>query len=303
MQAPVLCVGHAVQDFIFAIDAIPSGAEKFRASDFDSIGGGPAATAAVTVARLGGQAILAARIGDDGIGEIIHDELQHYGVDCSLLKRFAGARSSLSSVLLDARGERMIVNYLDGKLPVAPDWLPDRLPDGTGAVLGDVRWPEGTATVFGLAQAAGIPAILDADTPVPADGELLRCATHLAFSADGLRNYSGHEEHGRALREIAADTGAWCCVTLGVQGVLYTDGEELKRMPAFSVSAIDTLAAGDVWHGAFAQALAETQPLRQALRFASAAAALKVQRFGGRRGVPNRAELDDFLREHSAGEV
>jgi sugar/nucleoside kinase (ribokinase family) len=77
--AIVLCVGHAVQDFVFGVDALPTRGEKYRANAFDTVGGGPAATAAVAVAKLGGRARLAARIGDDAVADVVIAELQRYG--------------------------------------------------------------------------------------------------------------------------------------------------------------------------------------------------------------------------------
>ena len=127
------------------------------------------------------------------------------------------------------------------------------------------------------------------------DPALLQNATHAAFSAPGLADYCNDDDAERALRHVAATTGIWCCVTLGAEGVLYTDGRGMARSPAFDVNAVDTLGAGDVWHGAFALALADGADEPAAIRKASAAAALKVQRRGGRAGAPTRAEVDQFL--------
>ena len=120
----VLCVGHAVQDFVFTVPELPQHAQKYRATRFESVGGGPAATAAVAVARLGGRVMLAARVGEDAAADMIIAELQAYDVDCTLVRHCPGCASSVSAVLVDARGERMIVNHLDAALPADPEWLP-----------------------------------------------------------------------------------------------------------------------------------------------------------------------------------
>ena len=297
-MAIVLCVGHAVQDFVFGVEALPTRGEKYRATAFDTVGGGPAATAAVAIARLGGRARLAARLGDDAVADVVVAELGRYGVDCSLVRRHAGRTTSLSAVMLDPAGERMIVNYLDRDLPRDPAWLPHPEAIGAGAVLGDVRWPEGSAHALARARDARIPAVLDADRPVPKDGALLRAASHVAFSAEGLCEYAGDDDPLRALRTVGATLDAWCCVTVGADGV-YVRGRDggIAHEPAFRVSVVDTLGAGDVWHGAFALALAEGRGELAAVRFAQAAAALKVQRRGGRAGAPTRTELEEFLLE------
>jgi sulfofructose kinase len=291
----VLCVGHAVQDYVFRLPRLPDRGQKYRATAFATVGGGPAATAAVAISKLGGTALLAARVGDDPIAIAIEAELQAHGVDCRHLRRLPDCSSSLSAVFVDDAGERMIVNHADPRLPPSPDWLSEISLDGIDAVLADSRWPEGSMAMLGRASREGLPAVLDADLPMPRDSALPASATHAAFSAPGLAEFCEDRDPGRALRSVADRTGAWCCVTLGAEGVLYTDGRELRREPAFEVEVVDTLGAGDVWHGAFALALAEGADEVEAIRAASAAAALKVQRGGGRAGAPTRAERDRFL--------
>lgn len=296
----VLCVGHAVQDFVFTVPALPERGEKYRATGFTTVGGGPAATAAVAVAKLGGRALLAARVGADAAADMIVAELRGYGVDCGHVRRFEGCASSVSAVIVDARGERMIVNNLDPTIPVDAGWLPSPAAAGAQAVLADTRWPEGALAALRTARAAGLPAVLDADRPIPADGELLRAATHVAFSSDALADYTGITEPARALASVSPSLPGWCCVTAGGEGVHVMDGGRAFHFPAFEVPVVDTLGAGDVWHGAFALALAEGRDVTAAVRFASAAAALKVQRPGGRAGVPARNELDAFLAARGA---
>jgi sulfofructose kinase len=296
--ATVLCIGQAVQDFVFSVDAMPTTADKYRASEFEALGGGPAATAAVAISRLGGSARLAARVGDDLLANNIVAELESYGVDCRLVRRMAGRRSSVSAVLVDSAGERMIVNYLDSSMDADPEWLHAYAPLDVAAILTDTRWPEGALLGLNLARRNDLPAILDADLPVPKDGELVRAATHVAFSAGGLADFSGINDPEEALRSVSERTDAWCCVTLGADGTLFIKDGQPGRLPAFDVSVRDTLGAGDVWHGAFALSLAEGMPTGDAVIFASAAAALKVQNGGGRAGCATRKDVEDFLQQH-----
>ncbi len=128
-------------------------------------------------------------------------------------------------------------------------------------------------------------------------------ATHLAFSTPGLRELTGIADPGAAIEQVAQRYAAWCCVTLGAEGVLCRDGRTpqakavTQRVAAFTVEPVDTLGAGDVWHGAFALALAEGAEELAAARAASAAAAIKVTRPGGRSGAPTRAERDRLLEQ------
>jgi len=117
------------------------------------------------------------------------------------------------------------------------------------------------------------------------------------FGEAGLRALTGRRKLERALRAARKWTDAWLGVTAGARGVLWLEGQDIHEMPGFSVDSIDTLGAGDVFHGAFALALAEGHDELAAIRFAQAAAALKTTRFGGREGSPRRAEVDAFLAE------
>lgn len=299
----VLCIGQAVQDFVFTLPELPAAARKYRARRFESVGGGPAATAAVAICRLGGRALLAARVGDDDVGRIVAAELERYGVDCALVRRLPGCSSSLSAVLVDAAGERLIVNYLDAAMDGAADCLPDGLPADVDAVLADTRWPDGALRGLELARQAGVPGILDGDSPVPVDGALVRTASHVAFSTPGLAEFAGTADPAAGLIAASARTDAWCCVTLGSGGTLHLVAGKPVTLPAFRVRVADTLGAGDVWHGALALALADGEPIERAMYVAGAAAALKVRNGKGRAGAPSRAELDEFLAERQAESI
>jgi sulfofructose kinase len=291
----VLCVGHAMQDFVFTVPALPQRADNYRSTRFESVGGGPAATAAVSIALLGGRVMLAARVGEDAAADMIIAELQSYDVDCTLVRRCPGCASSVSAAIVDDCGERMIVNHRDAALPDDPDWLPAPWVTGADVVLVDTCWPEGALTALFEARAAGLPGVLGVGHAIPADGALLRVASHVAFTADVLADFTGIDEPARALTEVGRDLPGWCAVSAGAAGVYAYERGELRQYPAFEVPVVETLGAGDVWHGAFALALAEGRGEAAAVQFASAAAALKLQRAGGRSGAPTRLELDEFL--------
>jgi sulfofructose kinase len=295
----ILIAGVAVIDFVFLLDEMPRRAEKYRAKSAEIVGGGGAANAAVTVSRLGGRVMLATRLGDDAIADMIEAELQREGVDRSLVKRYRDKRSSFSSVFIDAQGERQIVNFRDMGMSFDADWLSGLLPAKFDAALADTRWPQGGPAVLRAARAKGVPAVVDAEAPIHEATETVRMGTHVAFSMQGLRDYAGHADVESGLKQAAADTGAWVCVTDGENGVTWLKDGTLGHVPAFEVEVVDTLAAGDVWHGAFALCLGEGMGEVDAIRFANAVAAIKCTRFGGRAGVPSRAETEAFIRERS----
>lgn len=297
-MATVLCYGIAVEDFVFQVPEMPREAIKYRATGFAAVGGGTGANAAVAVARLGGRSLLATALGDDAVGDTIAADLEDDGVDIRHVRRLPGIVSPLSAVFVDPRGERLVMNYKDPRLPDGSAFVPADL-SGIDAVLADIRWEDGTALLFERAAAAGMPRILDADR-APIGDDPIRLASHVAFSAVALREMTGSQDPETGLAAIAGRTGAEVSVTDGARGVFWRDGTVVRHQPAFPVKAVDTLGAGDVFHGALALALAEGQESPQAYRFAAAAAAIKCTRFGGgRAGAPDRAAVDAFLKEHS----
>lgn len=300
-MATVISLGVAVQDFVFSVDEIPTEARKYRANKFALSGGGCAATAAVAVARLGGISQLISRLGDDFTADIIIRDLEDDGVGCAGVKRFDGQMSPMSAVMVDNAGERMIMGFRDDGIPTDPNFIADFFDPAVDAVLADSRWAEGAVHLFGLAKEKGIPAVYDGEMPFGEQertGVLL--STHPVFSAQGLREYANEDNLLTALLTASAHrAGGWTAVTDGQNGVFVAQGGALQRIPGFTIDVVDTLGAGDVWHGAFALALAEGQNEEQALTFASGAAALKCTSFGGRKGTPTRAILNNFLANHT----
>lgn len=284
----ILVVGIAVVDLVFQVPQMPSDPIKHRATAMDVVGGGIAANAAVAIQRLGGQAQLLTRLGSDPMGTLIADDLRAEGVDLSHTALSQNARSPVSTVLVDQQGERLLVNYPgDGLAEQAT------LPPHFDAVLVDTRWPTMALAALNAARAAGVPGVLDAEAPVPS--ALVEAASHVVFSAQGLRDCTGEPEVEAGLAAITAS--GWIGTTDGAKGLCLRDGTWL---PGFQVEVKDTLGAGDVWHGAFALALAEGKDESDAARFAHVTAALKCTGFGGRKATPTRAEVDAFLGDQQA---
>ena len=292
--AGVFCLGISTLDYVYSVEALPTRGEKYRSRGLAVIGGGCAGNASVAIARLGGRCWLATRLADDPTGDQIVADLVGEGVETEFARRVAGLRSPVSAILVDAEGERMIISYSDPEMPEDTHWLPKALPEGAGAVLADTRWGEGALAALRLARAAAVPGVLDGDRKPP-HPDLVGTASHVAFSAQALAELSGEADPRVGLARLAQGASTWLAVTLGKEGVLFIENGEVFHAPAFTVETVDTLGAGDVWHGAFALALAEGQGERAAIRFASATAAIKCTRFGGRAGAPRRDEVMDFL--------
>lgn len=296
MARPVklLSVGALTLDTILRVETLPVHQGKFIASDGVQIASGMATSAACAAHRLGAEVSLWASAGDDAVADQLIAGIEAEGVDCTFVRRVRGARSALASILVDAHGERIIVPFYDRLAQADPEALPVADLMAFDAVLVDVRWPGAAALALKAARAMGRPAILDADTaPYEVLEQLLPLATHIVASEPAARIVCGQAlDPETACADLASRTDAFVAVTGGAAGSWWHDRSArcVRHVAAPRIKAVDTLAAGDVFHGAFAVGLAEAMPVEQALRFASAAAALKCLRFGGRLGAPDRAE-------------
>jgi sulfofructose kinase len=301
----ILCAGIIVLDEVFLVESFPQPDGKAIARDYFVVNGGCAANAAVAIARLGGKASLSGPLGgpagEDANGDRVLAALARERVDCSACVRIAGCTTPLSAIFIDRRGDRMITTYRDDRIASATPPAPETLVATADAVLADNRFPEFVGPICTAARARGLTVVLDADKPTDVSDPLLRTATHVIFSGEALRATAATDDLATGLFRVAEATEAFIAVTDGPQDVLWRDGEVLRRSPAFPITAVDTLGAGDVFHGAFALALAEGHDLSAAMRLGSAAAALKCSRLGGSAGAPTRAEVQAFIAAQPAG--
>jgi sulfofructose kinase len=256
-----------------------------------------AANAAVAIARLGGRAELWSRTGDDAAGAAIRAGLKAERVDVRYLQSFEGARSSTSAIIVDDKGERLIVGQRDAGMPSGTSWLPLERVEEADAVLGDLRWLEGLRAVFTRARKEGVATILDGDLGArEALSGILKLTDYAVFSAPALRELAAAGGDADRLAQILALGPRHAGVTLGADGYLWRErGGGGGHVPAFRVGVTDTTGAGDAFHGAFALLLAEGRAAAEAARMAAAVAALKCTRLGSRAGLPSRQELDAFL--------
>ncbi len=292
---PILCVGACAWTTIFRVGHLPRGSAKIIPDDAIQIGDGMSASAACAVVALGGRAEFWARVGDDANGRAAIASLVGAGLNCDHVQFVPDVKGSFCTVVIDGDGERIVIPRHDPALPNDTDWLPlARIRNGEfSAVLTEVRWPEGAAAVLDAAREAGIPAILDAEIGAPGAMEFLAAkATHVLYSETGLAAHVGAAAVGdQLMRAQAVLPTQFLGVTRGADGFFWLDAGRVEHATGIAVNAVDTLGAGDVFHGAYALGLAERMSATEAARFACVAASLKCAVFGGRIGAPNRAAV------------
>lgn len=293
--AHILCIGIPVRDLTFRIPAVPPRGDKAHATQYIELSGGNALNAAVGIARLGGRAAFAGPMGAPGADAKILDDLAREGIGTAGVVRMPDSVTPVSAVMIDQGGERTIVTYRDPRLlkVTLPD--ADTLLRHCGAILAEGRCADFVTSLCVEARRRGIPVVLDADQMMSLREGLLGASSHVIFSAEALRATAGTSDLTQALRRVSEATDAFLAVTTGAQGVTWLEGGRARHMPAFPVHTVDTLGAGDIFHGAFALEIAGGATIEAAMRFSAAAAALKCTRFGGAFAAPSRREVEELL--------
>jgi ribokinase len=282
----VVVVGSVNADLVVAVEALPGPGETVAGGRFARWGGGKGANQAVAAARLGASVALVGAVGADAFGDEAVRELASEGVDVSAVAR-VDAPTGVALIVVDASGENQIAVASGANAHVS---VPAASFDDAIVLLGH-EVPD--AAIAAGADRGG-RVILN---PAPAreiDPCVLAAHPILTPNASEAAQLTGERDPEAAARALGARTGAPVLVTLGADGALLLDGD-IERNPAPHVDAIDTTGAGDTVNGALAAELAAGRDLREAARFALAAAALSTTAEGARGGMPRRAEVERWL--------
>lgn len=302
----IIGVGHCCQDSICTVEEYPAedGSTHITAID-DSQGGGAVATAMVAAARLGVPAGILANLGDDAVGSRIEEEFIRLGVSAEGIRKVAGERSSSSIVMVDPRkGTRTKFPYKDNLPAIDFDEGQRELLRHARILHLDGTNYENAWRAASLAKEYGVLVSLDGCS-MQKDNEknrrLAAMADILIMNAKYPYRVSGRTSLAEAMEEMASYGAAVVISTAGGDGCYSWEDGRLCRYPAYRTQVKDTTGAGDVFHGAFLTAYLEGRTTRECIRFASAVAALKCRRMGGRAGIPARQEAEAFMREAQGG--
>ena len=291
-------VGHVALDLMFQIDTFPDHPTKKHASDFFQGVGGMSANSAVALSRLGAKAAFYGPMGDDTATPVFLQHFRAQGVDTRHVHPIHGQTNSISAIVTDHTGDRMIYSHKGSALQQPGAFDPHAL-DHQDVVLTDPRCPDWAESAMRLARQKRIPCLLDGEVSPPEDlRRLVPLAQWVVFSDPGLQAFhDGPHADGLAQALDSNPDMTLAAVTLGPEGVLWqVRGQTAQRMAGFQVpQVVDTTGAGDTFHGALAFPWAEGQGPEQALRFASAAAALKCTQPHGILGAPHQSEVWKFL--------
>lgn len=301
MEVDVLCIGHAAFDVSAFVNGYPEENSKCETPDSLEGCGGPAANAAWLLSYWGLSCAFAGLVGDDLFGQRIRDEFVAAGTDVRLLELRRGHATPLSLILINRHnGSRTLVNrklpgarlhfaltdlrglaprmlLLDGHELEASLAALEAFPNAT-SILDAGSWREGTAKLAGKV-------------------DYLAASERFAAEATGLARLKGDGTLRLCVERLRKRFANKVIVTMGERGLSMDDGSGYRHLPAFLAEAVDTTAAGDIFHGALAFALAQQTPLWEALRFASMAASLSVRVRGGRASIPGLAQVKRALKQ------
>jgi sulfofructose kinase len=297
----VLGLGAVSVDELVYVDEFPKPDSKTPMLKQERQAGGLAGTALVAAARLGAVCAYAGVLGRDELSCFVVDGLNEEGISTEYVVRRIGARPFHNAVIVDAKAKtRTILVDANGNKGGADEELPgEELILGSRVLLVDHVGLAGMTRAARIARSAGIPVLGDFEShgPEPFE-ELLGLTDHLVVPRDFARELTGTQRGPAAVRALWDSSRSAVVVTAGADGAWYACremGDRICHQPAFFVDEEDTTGCGDVFHGAYAAALARGLGMTDRVRLASAAAAIKASRPGGQKSAPSKADVDEFL--------
>lgn len=294
----VVGLGQCSLDILASLEQYPSVDSK---CDLDNVliqGGGPVATALVTLARLAVPSVFLGCVGDDDFGRRIVSGLEAEGVDCRHLQVDSGASSQFSFVAVEREGGRRTIFCHRGSCrPLVTEDLPTERIGSSRLLHLDGTHLSAALAAARLARENGVITVLDGGSWRPGIEKLLPLIDHLVVSA----RFARHLLPGKPVQEALP-----LLMATGCQAATVTDGDcgshtqsrdgESFYQPAFAVKSVDSTGCGDVFHGGYLFGLLQNWSLRRTVRFSAACAAIKSTALGGRTAIPTLLEVEDFLR-------
>ncbi|MBJ6727105.1 carbohydrate kinase family protein [Geomesophilobacter sediminis] len=298
----VIGLGVSTLDLLMVVDELP-GAELVQQARASLLqGGGPVATAMVTLARLGARIAMIDRLGDDWRGNLILDEFQREGVDTRHISREPGGTSSIATILVRRRdGARTIVYQPGDAGAVDPALLPEPAIRSTGILHLNGRHLQACLQAARLARRQGVLVSFDggAHRYTPELVPLLENTDLCIVARQFASAFSGEAAIDRCAESLLKTGPRIVVITAGADGswVRTREGDSFHQPAMLTKKTVDTTGAGDAYHGGFLYGISRNYPLKECALLASAVAALNTGALGGRSALPSLDQARQFLRE------
>jgi ribokinase len=295
----VVGIGQCCVDYLGVVDSYPPVNEKKELSAFKIEGGGPTATALVTLSRLNVPTSFIGKIGGGYFAALIKEGLKVEGVDIKGMVEEAGKTSQFAFICVEKEtGHRNIFFTRGSVTPLKFDEINKSCIDGCKILHLDGLMIDVSIEAAKYAKSIGKKVSLDAGTlrgspkksPMV---ELCRYTDYLVTSEKFAKSYiKQSSDYENALKKLKKLGPEIVCITLGEKGSIAIKDDYIIRQPAYDVKAVDTTGAGDVYHGGFIYGILKGYDIRKTMAFASFVSALKCRELGGRSGIPKAGEHD-----------
>jgi sulfofructose kinase len=294
----VVGIGENSVDYVYRVAAYPrpaSATAKIPITAHQLLPGGQVATTLAACAALGLRAKYAGAFGNDSNADLVREALARRGVDVSdAIVRSAPNRFAVI-VVEQEQGERVVLWQRDARLDLTAEDLRHQIVQQARVLHVDDVDENAAIAAAHVAREAGVTVTSDIDRVTSRTEDLIAAVTIPIFSAHVPQALTGASDIESALRALGQRHNRWLCVTLGAEGSMLLDGDQMHRAAAFRVGVVDTTGAGDVFRGAFIYALLQGRGPGEILRFANAAAAVSCTREGAMDSVPSLLEVEQLL--------
>ena len=299
----VVVLGGLNMDLVTYSDRFPETGETIAGDRFLTYAGGKGANQAVAAARMGARTAIVGRVGDDIFGPQLIDGLRSEGIDASRVSATTGESTGIASICIDRTGQNRIIQVLGANSTCGAEQASAVASAllGANTLMLQLEVPmEVSLAAARDARSHGKTVILDPGPVRVMPPSLIAYSSVVTpneTEAEAIVGFrvSSRDTAARAAENLLSRGAEIAVVKLGSQGAFYASGESSGFQPAFSVRAVDTVAAGDAFNGALAVCLAEGMPLPDAVRVACAAGALAVTTRGAQDSMPTRAAVDNLL--------
>ena len=296
----VLGLGSVTVDFVGTMKTWPAKGVKTMLDDFSVCDGGLVGTALVAVARLGGKAAFAGKLGQSEMARRALEALRKESVDTSFVVHTKDAEPIIALILTSSIDGQRNIFWTRRNIHYPVPWeFPDKnWVKRTSVLLTDYESGLAGIEAAKIARQYNIPVVIDVERNEPHVGEAMRASSHIVVSEDFASSYTNKTGIADMLTALRTDSQQTVIITRGQKGCAGLTCKGVFELPAYQVEVVDTTGCGDTFHGAFALALARKQSIIEAAKFASAAAALCATQLGGRAGIPTAEQLEQFLGKH-----
>ena len=311
MTAPrptIVVIGSANVDFTVQVERLPQMGETVSGGDFRLSFGGKGANQALAAQRAGAPVVMIAKLGRDPNGELLYRHLTAAGLSADGLLRDDEVPSGVALIMVDSQGRNLIAAApgSNRRLTIADVHSLSSIAFGGRILVTQLETPlETVEYTLRQARERGMTTILNPAPGRPLPRIVLALADLLTPNETEASQLSGIEVRNLATAQAAGERllalgSQSVIITLGANGALLVRTGEVQHFPAFSVTSVDSTAAGDAFNGVLAAALLEDCPLEQAILRANAAGALAVTKRGAQESLPTRQEIDALIRTQTS---